>query len=81
MEVLDVVHSSGAYFMTEGNNSYRTWEEETPMSCTGSKYDCTVIMVTFAYVVNGIFLLRNLEVWGQFVQVRGVRALSVATQI
>lgn len=51
------------------------------MSCTGSKYDCTVTMVTFAYVVNGLFLLRNLEVWGQFVQVRGVRALSVATQI
>lgn len=79
MEVLDVVHSSGAYFMTEGSNSYMGGRNTNELH--GSKYDCTVIMVTFDYVVNGIFLLRNLEVWGQFVQVRGVRALSVATQI
>lgn len=78
MEVLDVVHSSGAYIMTEGNNSYMGGRNTNELH----KYNCTVtIMVTFAYVVNGLCLLRNLEVWGQFVQVRGVRALSVATQI
>lgn len=80
MEVLDVVHSSGAYFMTEGSNSYMGGRN------TNELHGLQVWLysnhgITFDYVVNGIFLLRNLEVWGQFVQVRGVRALSVATQI